>query len=117
MAEFGKLAGSEWRPIEISGKALSDATPVFIRFEGEGKVAAHGGCNRMGGSYQIDATNLRVGPLAATRKACQPDIMATEQAFGDALEATRLYLRDGTKLTLKTAQGLTTMRLVQKDWD
>ena len=117
MAAQDQLAGSEWRPIEIAGQSVPDTSGMFIRFEAAGKVAGHGGCNRMGGSYQIDQINLKIGPLAATRMACPPEIMAREAVFGDALETTRLYLRDGTKLTLKTAQGLTTMRLVQTDWD
>jgi hypothetical protein len=34
-----------------------------------------------------------------------------------ALQNSRLFLRDGTKLTLKKAQGVTALRLVQTDWD
>jgi heat shock protein HslJ len=91
------LAGSEWRPVEISGEAIADDAPLFVRFEAEGKMAGHGGCNRMFGSYTIDNVNLRIGPLGGTRMACLPAIMKREAAFMRALQNSCLFLRDGTK--------------------
>lgn len=117
MADPNQLAGSTWRPIEIAGEAIPDNAGVFVRFEEGGKIAAHGGCNRMAGSYRIDGTTVRVGPLVATGKGCSPEIMARENAFGEALGAARIFLRDGAKLTLKSAQGQTAMRLVSTEWN
>lgn len=117
MAGPQQLEGSEWRPIEIAGEVMPADTPLFIRFEADRKVAGHGGCNRMFGSYTHDKAALRIGPLATTRKACQSHIMKNETAFVKALEATRVFVRDATKLTLKDGQGQTTLRLVQSDWD
>ncbi len=116
-ANHQSLAGSEWRPIEITGEAIADDVPLFVRFEAEGEMVGHGGCNRMFGSYTIDNVNLRIGPLGGTRMACLPAIMKREAAFMRALQNSRLFLRDGTKLTLKKAQGVTALRLVQTDWD
>ena len=41
--------------------------------------------------------------------------MARETAFAAALEATRLFLRDGARLTFKDARGVSLLRLVQID--
>ena len=117
MAVPQSLAGSEWRPIEIAGQAIPANTNLFIRFEAESQIVGHSGCNHMFGTYTIDNTTLRIRPLATSRMACDPEIMALESAFTTALEDTRLYLRNATKLTFKNAQGGTTLRLVQTDWD
>lgn len=117
MAGTQQLAGSEWRPLEIAGELIPADASMFIRFEADGKVRGHGGCNALFGAYKIDKVALRIGPLAATRKACQSEVMSKEGRFVAALEKSRIYLRDATKLTLKDAQGVTTMRLIQTDFD
>jgi len=117
MAASDALVGSEWRPIELTGETVPADAGLFVRFEAEQRVAGHGGCNALFGRYTIDTVNLAIGPLAATRKACPPEIMKREAALLKALENTRLFLRDGVKLTLKDAQGLTVLRLAQSDWD
>jgi len=106
------LSETKWRPIEIAGNPVLGGTKAHIQFRTDGTISAHGGCNQMGAGYTADKTGLRVGPIRATRRGCQPAIMAVETAFAGALEGTRLYLRNGDKLTLKNAQGVTTMRLV-----
>ena len=88
---------------------------LFIRFEADGKVAGHGGCNAVFGRYRIDKATIALGPLASTRKACPPAILRREQAFLTALESARLYLRDGARLTLKDARGTTVLRLTETD--
>lgn len=117
MAGTQQLAGSEWRPLEIAGELIPADASMFIRFEADGKVRGHGGCNALFGAYKIDKVTLRIGPLAATRKACQSEVMSKEGRFVAALEKSRIYLRDAAKLTLKDAQGVTTMRLIQTDFD
>lgn len=117
MAGADALAGSEWRPVEMAGEVMPADTPLFIRFEANAKVTGHGGCNALFGKYAIDKATLSIGPLAATRKACPPAIMKREVGFISALEKTRLFLRDGARLTLKDARGVTVVRLAQTDWD
>lgn len=117
MAGADQLAGSEWRPSEVAGDALPADNGLFVRFEANGKIVGHGGCNAFFGSYRITAVNLTIGPLGSTRKACAPAIMKQEAAFLDSLQKTRLFLRDGAKLTLKNGQGGTVVRFIQADWD
>lgn len=107
------LVGSSWRPVEIRGQPIPENTKQFIKFD-ENSVDAHGGCNRMGGSYEADKANIKFGPFRGTRMGCAPEIMARESAFANALEATRLFLLNDNSLTFKDAQGVTTMRLVKK---
>jgi len=112
-----RLAGSEWRPLEIAGETVPGSAGIFVRFEAKGRMAGSGGCNRIFGSFENDDATVRMGPAASTRRACPPDIMKREQAFLDALTSARLYLRNQARLTLKDARGTTVLRLVQSDWD
>ena len=115
MADNGALAGAAWRPVDIAGSAVPAATPLLIRFDIDGRLSGHSGCNAFTGRYALDRVNLRIGPLAMTRMACPPAIMRREAAFVTALGGTRLFLRDGTRLTLKDARGASLLRLVQID--
>lgn len=109
------LAGSAWRPFAVAGEEVPDDAGLFIRFEADGKVAGHGGCNAIFGRYRIDKATIAIGPLASTRKGCPPAILRREQAFVSALESARLYLRDAARLTLKDARGTTVLRLTATD--
>lgn len=111
------LAGSTWRPLAVADEDVPGSAGLFIRFEANGKLAGHGGCNAVFGRYRIDKATIAIGPLASTRKACPPAIMRREQGFVTALEGARLYLRDGDRLTLKDARGVTVLRFVETDRD
>lgn len=111
------LAGSEWRPTEIQAEAIDEATAIYIRFAGEGKVSGLSGCNRFFGSYKSEAASLTFSPLATTRKACPEPLMKLETRFLSTLEATRTFERDKTRLVLRNEAGEPMMRLAQTDWD
>ncbi len=113
MSGHGALADTAWRPVEIAGEPVPDDTSLMIRFAIDGGLSGHGGCNTFTGRYTIDRVTLTFGPLASTRKACPPAIMRRETGFAAALAATRLFMRDGTRLTLKDARGISHLRLVQ----
>jgi heat shock protein HslJ len=92
------LAGSEWRPVQLGEQVVEDTANVFVRFEAEGRVAGHGGCNRFFGSYQITDGQISFGPLGATRMACPEPVMNLETALFQALEQARGFSRDGARL-------------------
>jgi len=110
-----QVAGSEWRPAELCGVTVPADTDIFLQFQNNGRVIGHGGCNRFNGGYTIDKAAIRIGPLMSTRRACALDVMQREQDFLQGLERAKLFLRNGARLTLKDAQGVTTLRLVQRD--
>jgi heat shock protein HslJ len=53
-----ELAGSEWRPTQIGDMKVSKEEDIFLRFEAEGKLKGHGGCNGFLGL----ACTRRTGP-------------------------------------------------------
>jgi heat shock protein HslJ len=109
------LAGSEWRPTTI-GQAAWTGGEAFVRFEGEGRLTGHAGCNGFFGTYRVDEGTLEIGPLASTRKACPEPVMTAETHLMHALESARGFVRDGTSLTL-TGQDGELASFVQTDWD
>lgn len=51
-------------------------TEVTIAFDGD-QVSGSDGCNNFSGNYETGSGNkITIGPLASTRMACEPDVMA-----------------------------------------
>ncbi|WP_228884705.1 META and DUF4377 domain-containing protein [Stenotrophomonas rhizophila] len=80
--------------------------PVTLDFK-DGRLSVGNTCNRMGGSYTLDAGTLTVSPMASTMMACTDKaLMALDQAVGARLEgALKAELADQGPLTLRTAAG------------
>jgi heat shock protein HslJ len=111
------LAGSEWRPVSIGAEAWPDDADIFVRFEGDGRLAGHGGCNRFMGSYALAGDSIQITPLATTRMACPEPVMARERLFLAVLEGARRFARDRTELTLTDGEDAVIASFVQTDWD
>ena len=85
----------EWNIIEINGAAVVPAPNQefpFIGFDtNTGKVFGNSGCNRMMGSFDVNAKpgTIDLGAMASTRMAC-PD-MQTEQMVLNALNKVKSY--------------------------
>lgn len=94
-----KLAGADW---VLAGAAGRQAP--YLRFDA-GRVAGLGGCNRFGGRYDLQGDKISFSPLMATRMACQPEVMAAEQAFFDMLGKVRAMKLDGEALELLDGDG------------
>jgi heat shock protein HslJ len=67
-------------------------------------VAGYGGCNRLGGSYMLEGSSLRFGPLAGTMMACANG-MDAEKAYLEALARVAGWRIRGVHLELLDAGG------------
>lgn len=115
--QAAELAGSEWRPVRIGDIEVAKDVDIFVRFEAEGKLEGHGGCNGFFGSYKISGADLEIGPLGATQMACPQPIMDRELAFMQALQAAKRIKRERIKLELLNEGGDVIMALAQRDAD
>jgi heat shock protein HslJ len=106
-AHEDKLAGGEW---VLDG---GGSKPAVLRFEA-GRVSGTGGCNRFGGSYESSGEALSFSPLAATRMACEPEVMQAEQNFFAMLDRVRAMTLDGDTLDLRDASGTTLARFTRR---
>ena len=73
-----ELAGTNWTFASIGGVAVAANRPTSLQFDGN-RLSGSAGCNRFSGSYSVDGTTLKAGPLMATEMACPG--MELEQAF------------------------------------
>jgi heat shock protein HslJ len=117
LAQPDPLAGSEWRPTCMQGRALSTHVTAFIQFRGGGRLLAHAGCNRLLGEYRLEDQQILLGPLSSTRKACDAAVMRQERALIGTLQKVRSFRRVRTRLLLFGADGLPILELRQTDWD
>jgi heat shock protein HslJ len=95
------LEGPEWKLVELGGGPVApqERNQPGFRLVADGhKVQGSAGCNRMMGSYTLDGSSLKFGPIASTRMACPS--METETKFLAALNATTRYEVAGSNLTL-----------------
>ncbi len=89
----------DWLVVEIDGEPVDPGAPRAVRFEG-GRVIGRVGVNRFSGSFSIEGDVLEVGPVASTRMAGPPEMMALEDRFNSALEGEHEITRDGEGLKL-----------------
>ncbi|MGH6921352.1 MAG: META domain-containing protein [Geminicoccaceae bacterium] len=116
-ASAAELAGSEWRPVKIGAAPWPEDSGALVRFESDGRLAGHSGCNRFMGSYVLVGDTIEIVPLAATRMMCPGPVMEHERLLFDVLESARTFSRNRTELTLADPQRNVTASFVQTDWD
>ena len=85
---------------------VADTTLTAI-FAEAGIVAGSGGCNDYSGPYTSDATTIKIGPLAATRKLCNTPAGVDDQEaqFLAAMQAATKWTVTGSKLELRDDGG------------
>jgi len=79
-----------------------------ISFADAGRISGDAGCNRFSGTARFDGSDsMRIGPVAATKRACADAArMQAEVAFLAMLEHVRGYrLERGDRLVLLDAAG------------
>ncbi|BDD01026.1 META domain-containing protein [Persicobacter psychrovividus] len=93
------LEGSAWQVTKIAGEQMPSAAALTLEFK-EGKVSGFSGCNRFFGQAEImDGLQLKMGPLAGTRKFCEGQ-MKQEQMMMDALNKADHFWATGDSLML-----------------
>jgi len=105
------VAGTRWRVEEIAGAPAPAADATEFVILPDGRVAGNAGCNRFTGAGAFAQGVMRIGPLAATRMACAPDVMEQERRLLDALAQATRYETRADVLALRDAAGVELMRL------
>ena len=95
-------ARTKWELLAIDGELVDFS--ATLTFGDGGNVSGKAPCNRYGGQNQAKLPELKLGPLMATRMAC--DRLAEEQRYFDALAAmTRIDRQDRRTLVLFGPDG------------
>ncbi|WP_457596697.1 META domain-containing protein [Hydrogenimonas sp.] len=80
--------------------AMHDATPVALKrpatltFEPDGRIGGFDGCNSYFGKVAIDPTQMRFGPIGATRRFCRGEAGAVERAMLGVLKGEKWWQLD-----------------------
>lgn len=104
----GDITGKTWKLIEINGQPIQlknpKATPYFKLNMADMRYVGNGGCNGVGGTFEIkqDIMRIKFNQGMSTMIAC--DDLATEKAFVDAILAADNYSVNGNTLTLNKAR-------------
>ncbi|MDJ0658677.1 MAG: META domain-containing protein [Crocosphaera sp.] len=84
------LIGTEWQLASWTEKQGLSKENSTLMFEKD-RLSGSGSCNRYTAGYGIQENAMKVGLIAATRKACTEEIMNQEMLFLSALEGAKLY--------------------------
>jgi heat shock protein HslJ len=106
------LTGTRWVATGVNNGAggvvsVVAGTTVTAMFGTDGKVAGSGGCNTYNGPFTSDATAIKIGPLASTKKLCATPTGVDDQEsqFLAAMQKATKYSISGTKLELRDDSG------------
>jgi heat shock protein HslJ len=109
-AQDNPLAGSEWG----TGVAVDRRS---VQFGADGRASGNAGCNTFMGSYTADGVNLKLGPLATTRKMCGEMRMAQEKAWLDMLARIDSYRLNDDQLRLMDAGNKEIITLTRRNYN
>lgn len=102
-----------WTVTSIGGDpALADTTLTFS-IAADLRAGGSGGCNNYFTEASFATPPLAFGPIAGTRMACAPAVMAQEARFFAALDATQGYDLAGDTLKLVDAAGVPLVGLIR----
>ena len=109
-AESG-LGGTSWTATGISNNnqtvASSATVPtITAEFGKDDSLSGFGGCNNYTSTWTTTGPDgLTIGPVGSQLKACEQDVMDTEQQYFAALAKVATYQLEGNQLTLRDSRG------------
>lgn len=108
------LLDTAWRVIGIGGDPVLTDTKVTLALAGDGRATGTGGCNNFFAEAGFHTMPLFFGPVASTRMACEPAIMAQESAYFAALDTVVSYELAGNSLSLLNALAVPVIELTRE---
>ena len=95
-----EITGIKWRAVSVGAEAIPANSGIYIRFEVDGSIEGHAGCNGFFGSLEQRDSGVGVGPLGATAMACPQPIMSREVSFIDAVKKMASFQSTSDSLSL-----------------
>ena len=102
-----------WTVTSIGGDPVLPQTDPTFSIAADHRAGGSGGCNNYFTEASFEGPPLTFGPVAGTRMACDPAVMAQEARFFAALAATAGYEMEGDALQLVDAAGVPLVGLVR----
>jgi len=95
------LTGTRWKGVVDAGVEAS-AVP-WLEFS-DGRVAGYTGCNMLNGTWSMEGSAVRIGPLATTKRGCTGVADDIERRVVATVNPNARVVRDGSRLVI-TAPG------------
>lgn len=86
-----------WQLVQIGDAAVDAIAAPTLELTETGGVSGSAGCNQFSGTVVVSPDEIRVGPLATTKMACEQPINALEGRYLDALTAARTWSIDAER--------------------
>jgi len=86
-------------PANSPTPAVADAE-ASLTFNFDGTVTGNGGCNGLGGDYEVNGNQITFGPIMSTLMACDGPRMEQEDAVHQVMTETDSFQIDGNTLTI-----------------
>ena len=102
------LLGTRWVVDGLISDDAVSSVPLGVTAAltfSDGRVDVEAGCNRGGGTVEVDDTTITFGPVALTKMACAPDAMAVEGVVTAVLSGEIAYTIEAGSLTLDAGGG------------
>ena len=96
------LAGTRWTGI-VEGKPDPRTLPR-LEFT-DSRIAGYTGCNMLSGAWRQENGEVRVGPLATTKRYCVGPESEVEKRFLQAVNPESRVTREGARLIFTTPSG------------
>ena len=96
------LAGTRWKGVVEPG--VDEAATPWLEFV-EGRVAGYTGCNMLSGTWRMDGSQVRLGPLATTKRACAGMGGEVENRVLSIMNERARVTREGGRLVATTPEG------------
>ena len=94
----------DWQLLAIDGVLVDASVTASLRIDAAGQVTGQAPCNSYGAQNTAELPAFSLGPIRATRMAC--DKLAEEQVYFDTLALMETMALDGTKnLVLTGPEG------------
>lgn len=102
-----------WSVTSIGGDPVLPQTDLSFSIAADHRAGGNGGCNNYFTEASFAPPPLSFSPIAGTRMACEPAVMAQEARFFAALAATAGYDLAGDTLKLVDAAGVPLAGLIR----
>ena len=103
-----ELAGTSWVLVELDGREVPPPLPGWsprsLEFGPEGlRITGNAGVNRFGARYEQYGSELKLGPLALTRRLGPEEILDGERLYTQLLSRVVAWRQDDERLVLISA--------------
>ncbi len=105
------LEGPKWQLVDVSDEPVSpqagERRPSMTFDATDKQASGFAGCNNFFGSYELDGSSLKFGPVGTTRMFCEGAAGEIEMRFMESLEQARTWeLKDSALLLLDGSKVL-----------